>query len=277
MPVSLLLCEGGPNSADVRVLLKLLAGRCAILPAGGKYGLGERVKARREAMDRATVFGILDGDFVAAWQGTADRPREWHASDGSRLGWRWERKEIENYLLDPYVVEKALREKAPPAAEYRHALSSARDEIATYQAARTALSCSRPRFRPLENAFGKPRGRERYPFPEDLGEEACAKEIRRMVANFCEGQQVGGDEVLARFAALQAEFQVGGSRHTDFLHTFAGKDLLVAMDETLRAFGFDSAWVFREKVLVAIQETDQDIGKWLPEWGSLQQAVSLHS
>ncbi len=76
MPVSLLLCEGGPNSADVRVLVKLLAGRCAILPAGGKYGLGERIKARREAMGRATVFGILDGDFVVSWQGPADRPRE---------------------------------------------------------------------------------------------------------------------------------------------------------------------------------------------------------
>ncbi len=44
------------------------------------------------------------------------------------------------------------------------------------------------------------------------------------------------------------------------------------MDEALRLFGFNSFWTFREKVLVAIQETDQDIGKWLPEWSALQEA-----
>ena len=32
MPVSLLLCEGGPGSPDVRVLSKVLAGLCEVRP-----------------------------------------------------------------------------------------------------------------------------------------------------------------------------------------------------------------------------------------------------
>lgn len=89
MPVSLLLCEGEANSPDVRVLTKLLAGRCAVRPSGGKYGMGDRVKARREAIGRETVFGLLDGDFISDFQVPTGQPSQWIGSDGTHLGWRW--------------------------------------------------------------------------------------------------------------------------------------------------------------------------------------------
>ena len=85
MPVSLLLCEGGANSPDVRVLKKLVAGRCRVLPLGSKYGMGERIKARREAIGQTTVSGLLDGDFVAEWTAPDNIPRNWVASDGTAL------------------------------------------------------------------------------------------------------------------------------------------------------------------------------------------------
>lgn len=61
MPVAQLLCEGGNNSPDVRLLSKLLSGICEIKPLGGKYGMGAKIIARREAFGQNSVYGILDG------------------------------------------------------------------------------------------------------------------------------------------------------------------------------------------------------------------------
>ncbi len=111
MPVNLLLCEGGTNSPDIRVLGKLLAGICEIRPMGGKYGMGERIKARREILGGNVVFGLLDGDFQVNWELPQNRPRDWIVRKNKTkvlLGWRWERKEIENYLIDPVVVQLSL-------------------------------------------------------------------------------------------------------------------------------------------------------------------------
>ena len=111
MPVNLLLCEGGLNSPDVRLLSKLLAGRCEVRAMGGKQGMGERIKARRESTGRKVVFGMLDGDFVEHWAMPLNRPRPWTIKDSKEdvlIGWRWERKEVENYLVDPVIVHRAL-------------------------------------------------------------------------------------------------------------------------------------------------------------------------
>ena len=86
MPVNLLLCEGGANSPDVRVLRKLLSGYCGeIRPAGSRYGMGDRIQAYREALGQRQVAGILDGDFRKDW--TPDRPLQdpllWQTKDQS--------------------------------------------------------------------------------------------------------------------------------------------------------------------------------------------------
>lgn len=153
MPVSLLLCEGIASSPDMRVLGKLLAGRCEVRPFGGKYGMGEAIKGGREGIGRQTVFGVLDGDFPKDWSLPTGKPRPWRASDNVVLGWRWERKEIENYLIDPVVVAKALGIAAPQLVNYKSALEAARDRLMYYQAARAALSERCRRFSPLSCSF----------------------------------------------------------------------------------------------------------------------------
>ena len=128
MPVDQLLCEGGNNSPDVVVLRNLLIGRCGVLALGAKYGMGSRIIARREAVGRDDVYGILDGDFVNVWKQPLDQPVDWKGSDGTLFGWRWERKEIENYLIDPVVVDLALNRPnhAVPIHDYQSALGAAR-------------------------------------------------------------------------------------------------------------------------------------------------------
>lgn len=275
MPVSRLLCEGVAGSPDTQVLSKLLAGRCEVGPLGGKYGMGNAIKGGREAIGRETVFGILDGDYPEVWEPPTGTPRPWVASDGAILGWRWERKEIENYLIDPAVVPRALGAQAPQPDDYAAALAAARDRLRLYQAARAALSGRRRRFTPLSSSFGRERGREGHPLPDDTSEEACREGIRECVEAYNAGQSVTVEEVHATFDTLKPEFVAGGARYRHFLAAFAGRDVLWAMDADVRALGFDGARPFLEKVLVGIRNTPGDIGQWLPEWRALQQAVDM--
>jgi hypothetical protein len=252
------------------VLGRLLAGRCEVRGLGGKYGMGMRIIARREAVGVRSVFGLLDGDFTEEFPPR----REWRSSDGEiHFGWRWERKEIENYLADPQVVSRALGSGAPPPGQYGTALEQARDAVADYEAARTALSISRVRFSDLPSAFGTARGRDQHPFPDALDEAACCAGLRETVEAHRQTQLVTPDDVEARFRGLLPECRPGGTRYAHYLYAFAGKDLLWAMDPALQDLGFQGAMAFREKVLVGIERATEDIGGWLAEWRALQQAV----
>ena len=271
--MSLLFCEGGPGSPDVRVLGKVLAGRCEVRPFGSKYGMGNRVKGGREAIGRTSVFGILDRDFPEVWDTPTGTPRPWIASDGVVLGWRWERREIENYLIDPVVVARALGKDAPPPDSYTAALGAARDRLTFYQAARAALSDRRRRFRQLSSSFGRKRGREDHPLPDDPTEQACRKGIKENVEAYDAARCVTIEDVNAVFDTRKPEFAAGGARYDHYLAAFAGKDILWAMDEDICGFGFDGVLPFREKVLVGIQNSTDDLGDWLPEWKALQAAA----
>ncbi|MBF0235902.1 MAG: hypothetical protein HQK65_23145 [Desulfamplus sp.] len=275
MPVAQLLCEGGNNSPDVRVLSKLLSGICEIKPLGGKYGMGAKIIARREAFGQNSVYGILDGDFLKDWVIPSDHPKEWKRNDGAiHFGWRWERKEIENYLIDPIVVERALGENLPDIHQYRTELELAKENISIYQAARTALSANRIRFRDVPSAFGPKRGKEKHPFPDVLDKDGCAAGIREIIDQHQENQLVPLEDVTSSFEALLLECVNGGIRNQHYLHAFAGKDLFWSMNQWFIDNGFKGAWVFREKVLSGIQKTTDDISTWLPEWDELRDAIN---
>ncbi len=275
MPLSLLFCEGGPNSPDVRILRKLLAGRCEIRPGGSIHGMGDRIKAHREVLGAKRVAGIVDGDFRETWPTAAplQEPEGWSGSDGEILGWRWSHKEIENYLVDPDVVSRALGGFALDALAYREHLDAAADRLAAYQAARTALSTCRRRFRPMPTSWGPERGRDKHPFPDDLGPEDCRAGLRATVEEHHGGQSVTPEDVLARYEELLPEFTAGGPRRRYFLWTFAGKDLVHVMESGLQAMGLGSGRAFRERVLLGIEKTADDISTWLPEWAALAAAA----
>jgi hypothetical protein len=79
--------------------------------------------------------------------------------------------------------------------------------------------------------------------------------------------------VLSRYEELLPQFAAGGVRRRDFLWTFAGKDLLHVMEAGLVRLGFRNTKAFREKVLLGIESTNEDIATWIPEWSALRNAV----
>src|SRR5262249_50855238 len=129
MPVTVLLCEGARDSPDARVLNKLHAGYGTVQPIGSKFGMDSYILARREASPTAAVMGLRDGDFYRDWDAPSDQPVPWSkqrpGGQMERLGWSWARTEMENYLIDPEVVARALGPKAPPPDRYREILDRA--------------------------------------------------------------------------------------------------------------------------------------------------------
>jgi len=67
-----------------------------------------------------------------------------------------------------------------------------------------------------------------------------------------------------------------GVRRRHFLHTYAGKDLLIQMEHDLKSLGFNNFAEFRERILLGIQRTTEDINLWLPEWNALRTEVQSY-
>lgn len=275
MPVNLLYCEGQAKSPDLRIIRTILRGvNCVVKPFGGKYGFGDKIRIAREFNTASVIAGLLDRDFDEDNAPPALAPRPWQVESNTLwLGWRWERKEIENYMIDPQVVRRAIPDLQPSDDEYLHALRNTAQNLAEYTAARTALSRVRPRFKPLGNDWGSEHGIARHKLPQDLSLEACREGIRRAIQDYSESQIVVEQAALQQFETYLPECQPGGQRFEHFLTFFAGKDLFCALDAQIRAWGIASYSVFKAKIIKGIEESQEDVWNWLPEWENLRQQI----
>ncbi len=278
MPITILYCEGGAKSPDIRVLSVILAGVCLVVPSGSKYGFGQRVLQARGIQSGSVIAGLCDRDFDDDEAIPQGLPREWRIDGGkTQLGWRWERKELENYLIDPTVVSRALGTRTPDLEDYRAALQAAAETGSDYTAARTALSLNRPRFSPLENSWGTERNLNGHRFPDQFGEDNCRQGMRAILQDYAQSQIPSLQNALREFDRLLPLCRRGGVRFQHFLTFFAGKDLLLGMQSELARFGFESPRQFREQIIKGIAESLEDAWTWLPEWTQLRQKITSGS
>jgi hypothetical protein len=221
----------------------------------------------------AGVAGLRDRDFDDDTTAPAGISHEWRVDNGRTwLGWIWERREIENYVIDPDIVHRALELSDSTNTVYREALRVAAQSIMEYTAARYALSLSRTRFLPLPDDWGPSRGRDGHHFPGSQNEADCRQAIEIIVQQYQQSQFVSKEQVLGKFDELLSTCRVGGVRLTHFVTFFAGKDLLYAMEPALIDLGFQSAMQFREFVIYKLQRS-ADVWTWLPEWTRLRDAI----
>lgn len=279
MSVNILYCEGGRKSFDIRVISKILEDNSGTVETmGSKYGFENRVILARKLKSEFVIAGLRDRDFDADDSPPKFRPREWFFRNNQervQIGWYWERKEIENYLIDPEVVRRSLGKKAPPPEEYCEALEKSAEAIADYTAARIALSLSRlPRLLPLSNCWGEKQWG--IIFPESLSETDCRQQISEIVSKYQQDQIIEEQTVLNKFDEILPSCRPGGVRfdNQNYLTFFAGKDLLCGMQEALSDFGLGKPSDFRERIIVGIGKSPEDVGTWLPEWQRLRELVS---
>lgn len=271
MPVTALYCEGNYKSIDNRVIRQLLP-ECDIRPLGGKTPnlLSSIIADRRRNPNLAC---LVDRDFDCRNFNLYEAPVR-YTYDGVWVGWSWERKEIENYLIDPAVVQRALGNKAPARDDYQNALDRAAETIATYSATRTALACEQ-----FKNFWGEAVRQGHY-FPQKLGKKACQVKIDEIVREYGKDRLISKEDVLDKFNTLRSECQPGGSRFKSYLYYFAGKDLLYAMRHDLIKFEFEPPTnseyspeeFFLEKIVSRLERLDR-VWEWLPEWMMLRRLI----
>ncbi|HBE19130.1 MAG TPA: hypothetical protein DEG17_07030 [Cyanobacteria bacterium UBA11149] len=276
MSVNILYCEGGDKSPDIRILSKILAGVCTVQSFGSKYGFKEKICIAR-GFQPATV-GIRDRDFDDEEDSPPiNIPRTWSGvwqNKTVQLGWLWERREIENYIIDPDVVRIALGSKAPSPSEYIAALNGAANLITDYSAARIALSQSRiKKPEQLRNYWtGKSGGQ--HPFPDSFTEADCEAGIRASVRDYGNIQSVTEADVLHKFQQILPTCRAGGVRFQYYLTFFAGKDLLCGMERVGASFIRGTAWDFRNVLVESIAKSSEDVWTWLPEWQALRHLIA---
>ena len=269
MSLNVLYCEGNSKSFDIRLLQQLFPGICLIKPIGSKYGFEDKIISDRALNPK--LAGLRGRDFDCRDFSIANEPIEWFYQN-VQIGWFWERKEIENYLIDPEVVRRALGRKAPPMDEYKSVLQRSAETISAYTAARTALSCYR-----FQNSWGDSVDKtHRFPQRSRLGQDQCRIKIKEIVREHKGDRIVEEQNVVDKFEKLLPLYRPGGSRFQKSLTFFAGKDLLYVMKNDLQEFGFnpkDPITEFLERVVQRI-ENSEDVWTWMPEWQKLRESIT---
>ncbi len=270
MPVNILYCEGVPGGPDISLLQMVLVNTCNVYPAGGKENFGPGIQMARRAVPALNICGLRDRDFDGEKPVPDGNPIPWNITEDHNLvslGWKWERREIENYLIDPQVVQRAFGHSfspfpAPDPVAYTQELNRAADQVAIYTAARTALSLSRTPAR-LINFF----------HPHDT-ESECRAALHRILSDY-HTDLPQETRVLEKFDAILPECQAGGNRRQHFLTFFAGKDLLMGMNNFFSRTGFKNWNAFLKAVLLGMSRASDPVWEWLPEWQNLRQQIQL--
>lgn len=280
MSVDLLYCEGGEGKKDSRVLSKVLDGLCQIKAIGSKYGFKEKVLMSRELKPETIIAGLRDRDFDDFERNQSLpqlTPQEWQVTDNQNsihIGWYWERKEIENYLIDPKIVIPALGGKAPSLDNYQSILDNSALRIYTYTAARISLSLSRVRLSPLPNYWGEKRWDLPFPFGQTIDEASCRLEIQRIRTHYQSTQVPEEQDIINKFTEMLTHCQPGGFRfdNQSYLTFFSGKDLLCAMEEDLVNLKLGTPADFQERILTGMKKLN-DVWQYLPEWVRLRELI----
>lgn len=266
MSVSLLLCEGIAHGPDVRLLRVILRGiPLEIVPSGGKDGFPSAVIAVRAQNPRICAFA--DNDFPRqpdSWT-TANDAAEWRVNRENgdvMIGWRWRRKEIENYFIDPEVLASVLKWSGAEKADYTTKLEKLFDTLSHLTAGRMALTaCAASRNR-LET---------KLPFTTDAVQVKA--ELSQRAQKFNQSALVDEQKLLATFDKLLPHCSPGGKFRQAAIDSFAGKDILSRMAQAsgLPDIVKNKTKLF-DKVLDAMDK-DRDSHTWLAEWQTVRNVV----
>jgi hypothetical protein len=274
MSVGILYCEGGRKAYDQRVLQKILIDICLVKRSDtGHPKMPALLERERESNPCQIIMAIRDRDHTATDFMPHNAPVIWiDKQNNNIIGWYWERVELENYLLDPVVVTKALGRRIS-VPYYREMLEESANMISMYAAARRAVSRSLPEPFPshVQKKWGQKAGNNHF-FPIELDENGCRDYIRETASQHRQAHELFEEKVFVEYDSLLPSFRPDGEAFTHFLTYYAGKDLLWGMYDKLQLMGYDNPTAFLEAVMSGIDNSDDDIWTWLPEWTALREA-----
>lgn len=271
-----LWCEGeDENKLDPKLLRALTQGlKIEVEHDFSRHGMGTKIKARRKI--ESGHYGLIDGDFYApsAFDEEFDfgKPQIWKSSDDEKatfFGWRWSRKEIENYLIDASVLHHCGVITASQAGVLTELTKVVSKGMVLHQALRFTLSHIRE----------KPHVKKR-PFPIDTAitlfpdNEGIAHAKSLLVKRISEYSENIIPVVEEAEGLLEQNAELLNNHEEIWPYIFAGKDLVTALNIACEDNGLPTANALIGEFIERIEKIEgEKIASWLPEWQKLREYI----
>jgi len=272
MPVTQLYVEG---SLDQRTLTGVLSGQVVVAARGTKDDLPHIVRRDMDDGKSGTAY-LRDRDFDSEPPPSqADEVAIDRELSGVVLGYRWDRTELENYLLEPAIVSAAL---GVDRAEWSAELAKAAVQLHAYTAGRWTLGQLRARTRSITKVKTRPDslGGRIFPLPRSLAEADVQAWLSVAVTRVSVAVAREFDVTAVRKQFENYKVTLAGKSGGEILRWYSGKDLFGILAGYFQSKGINNSADAMERVLVWLETTNgisAAIGH-LPEWKNLVTVLS---
>ncbi|MHC4880850.1 MAG: hypothetical protein ACYTGL_30730 [Planctomycetota bacterium] len=266
MPLSKLYVEG---KLDSEIYTPVFAGAVTIEKGGSKNSLRPQAGRDRQSGIQAGYLRDRDFDF--------DPPDDMESPTADSLGdevwgWRLNRHEIENYLIDSRVVEAKFGIEANLWQDW---LREAGMKICWYQVARWTVGYARSQLPPHYKLQTSPGTVAEMRLPADLSEEASLTWCRSTIEAFhtrideCLGESAVAAHIQSR-AEHFSEERLGDPLH--ILTWCSGKDLFAALpDDALQVTLVESPATLCNILRDWVRDHPEEFVDFFPEFAALKQ------
>jgi len=271
MPVSRLLVEG---KLDAILLSAFLGGNPPVEPRGSKNSL-KPITAEEMSHEGPRVAFVRDRDFD--FDPPLDEKVELTEITDTRfpepLGWYWSRHEIENYLLDPAIIQ--LVWPSVSRHDYESMLVKAAVKIRFYEAARWAVGIARRALPPHYELRTRPAelcDRE-LAVPAWFDMERCQQWAVACIGEHCNRlteclSVCTAVDVIERMSDHLAVHECSDCKK--ILTWFSGKDLLCALAPEIERVFNRVPGSFRARIRDWIMQHPEEAVRALPPWDTLR-------
>ena len=256
-------------------MTRICGGRPSVFPIkASKYALKPRTRDDRSKLVRAAYLRDRDFDFLPADDGVGP-VIDAYDDDNTVLGWRWRRHSIENYILDPEIVGRALTALGLhfDRQAYNEALILAGKTIACYQAARWTIGQKRAAL-PSNYKLNTGVVEEGYAKPEDAA--MTKNDARDWLINQCATFSGAVVHLLDKqtvedaFNCFVSKFNTSICQSTDaILVNFSGKDLMTALADWRQRYGMPNPGDLCDSIKRWMMDNSDEVITALPEWRAL--------
>jgi hypothetical protein len=261
MPVSSLYVEGKADERILKASLSLLPNNPNIERKGSKDDLPHLVRRDRQNPPGLAVVYLRDRDFDTEPVFPTPSQPEPILSGGTVHGYRWQRHEIESYLLTPELVHEAFKIEVNLTEA---ALLAAAAELRDYQAARWTIGQTRKACRAGGSLRTRYPGTGEFQLPADLSQDNIWNWLHQETSALLHTYQqaLDPDSIAAMFAGYQQRLSALTTAE-EILLWYSPKDLLSA--ESFRA-----AWMLSGINPPHPADFSNKIARWLEKGNGLR-------
>jgi hypothetical protein len=269
MPIAKLFIEGNLES---EVLNPILQGTPVLQRGGSKNSLKPRARAERH--DNKVAAGYLrDRDFDFDPPMDLSKPTLDCEDGGISVGWRWCRHEIENYLIEPAIVNEAM---AWPIPDVEQAIRQAAMKIRSYEAARWTVGIVRRSLPPHYDLKTRPDDLNEIDLPLALAPAAVNTWVSKTIETHRNriAAETNPSHVKESLEAFALRFDNAFVTDvSNVLLWFSGKDILAGMAEWLSTKAFPNPGAFRAALRDWVISNPERALELLPEWNRLTEVL----